>query len=47
VPDELIVTYGVEEVQAQIRATDTFTDAVGWALWNSDNTYTIEALAPE
>jgi hypothetical protein len=46
-PDEQIVEYGVQEVRAQIEATETFTNSTGWALWNADNEYTFEALLPE
>jgi hypothetical protein len=47
VPDEYIVEYGAAEVRAQIDATETFTGTAGWALWNSDNEYTFEAIKPE
>jgi hypothetical protein len=43
-PDELIVEYGPKEVRAQIDATEVFTGSTGWALWNSDNEYTFDAL---
>lgn len=46
-PDDLIVEYGVDEVRAQIEATEVFTQSTGWALWNSDNEYTFEALEPD
>lgn len=44
VPDELIVEYGESEVRAQIEATEDFPPATGWALWNSDNEYTFDAI---
>lgn len=46
-PDDLIVAYGVDEVRAQIEATEVFTQSTGWALWNSDNEYTFDALEPD
>lgn len=43
VPDDQIVQYGPREVRAQIDAADE-NGTNGWALWDSDNDYTIEAL---
>ncbi len=46
VPAELRVTYGEEEVRAQIDAAEDSPWASGWALWDPDNRYTIEAIDP-
>jgi hypothetical protein len=45
-PDKYIVRYGAKEVRAQIDAAEKnrASGVVGWALWDSDNDYTIEAL---
>jgi hypothetical protein len=43
VPDDQIVRYGPREVRAQIDAAEE-NGTNGWALWDSDNDYTIEAL---
>ena len=43
VPENLIVEYGPAEVRAQIDAAEQ-NGAAGWALWDSDNDYTVEAL---
>jgi hypothetical protein len=43
VPDHLIVEYGAAEVRAQIDAAEQ-NGTSGWALWDSDNDYTVEAL---
>jgi hypothetical protein len=43
VPDDQIVRYGPREVRAQIDASDA-NGTNGWALWDSDNDYTVEAL---
>ena len=43
VPDHLIVQYGVKEVRAQIDASED-KNTNGWALWDSDNDYTMGAL---
>jgi hypothetical protein len=47
VPDPLIVRYGVPEVRAQIRATEELPYTAGWALWDPDNEYTLEAFPME
>ncbi|NJK81445.1 MAG: hypothetical protein HC876_11955 [Chloroflexaceae bacterium] len=47
VPEPLIVRYGVNEVQAQINATEDSPYGSGWALWDPDNEYTLDALRPE
>jgi hypothetical protein len=47
VPSHLIVHYGPAEVRAQIDAVEEFPTSAGWALWDSDNDYTYEALEPE
>jgi hypothetical protein len=47
VPDSLIVRYGVPEVQAQIQATEDSPYGYGWAVWDPDNEYTVEAFRPE
>jgi len=46
VPDQYIVRYGAKEVRAQIDAAEKNREngVSGWALWDSDNDYTIEAL---
>lgn len=44
VPDPLIVRYGVNEVRAQIQAVEDRPYAAGWALWDPDNEYTLEAF---
>ncbi len=41
-----IIRYGVKEVRAQINASDD-NHTSGWALWDSDNVYTAEALKPK
>ncbi|GAC1652475.1 MAG: putative glycoside hydrolase [Herpetosiphon sp.] len=41
-----IIRYGAPEVRAQIDAADA-NNASGWALWDSDNVYTTEALKPK
>jgi hypothetical protein len=46
VPDHLIVRYGVPEVQAQIQAVDDAPYAAGWAVWDPDNEYTLDAFRP-
>jgi hypothetical protein len=46
VPDHLIVRYGVPEVQAQIQAVDDAPYAAGWAMWDPDNEYTLDAFRP-
>jgi hypothetical protein len=43
VPEDQIVRYGPREVRAQIDASEE-TGTSGWALWDSDNDYTVEAL---
>ena len=43
VPEHLIVPYGAQEVRAQIDAAEA-NGASGWALWDSDNDYTVAAL---
>lgn len=49
VPDQYIVRYGAKEVRAQIDATEKnrANGVSGWALWDPDNDYTIEALKSE
>jgi hypothetical protein len=49
VPDQYIVRYGAKEVRAQIDAAEKnrANGVDGWALWDSDNDYTIEALKSE
>ena len=48
-PDKYIVKYGAKEVRAQIDAAEKnrASGVTGWALWDSDNDYTIEALKSE
>jgi hypothetical protein len=46
VPDHRIVRYGVEEVRAQIRAAEEGPGTAGWAVWDPDNEYTLEAFRP-
>jgi hypothetical protein len=48
-PDKYIVEYGPKEVRAQIDAAEKnrASGVTGWALWDSDNDYTIEALKSE
>lgn len=43
----VVVKYGPTEVRAQLDATRDFDPKVGWALYNSANIYTEEALQPE
>ena len=43
VPEDQIVQYGPKEVRAQIDASEQNAVA-GWALWDSDNDYTVGAL---
>jgi hypothetical protein len=43
VPDNQIVRYGPRHVRAQIDAAEA-NGTNGWALWDSDNDYTVEAL---
>ncbi len=45
-PDKYIVEYGAKEVRAQIDAAEE-NDTDGWALWDSDNDYTADALKPQ
>jgi hypothetical protein len=47
VPDHRIVRYGVEEVRAQIQAAEDGPGTAGWAVWDPDNEYTLEAFQPE
>jgi hypothetical protein len=49
VPDQYIVRYGAKEVRAQIDAAEKnrANGVDGWALWDSDNDYTAEALKPQ
>lgn len=49
VPDNMIVEYGAKEVRAQIDAAEknAANGVDGWALWDSDNKYTVEALKPQ
>lgn len=49
VPDQYIVRYGAKEVRAQIDAAEknAANGVDGWALWDSDNDYTAEALKPQ
>lgn len=49
VPDQYIVRYGKDEVRAQIDAAEKnlASGVSGWALWDSDNDYTEEALKPQ
>ncbi|MBV9787552.1 MAG: carboxypeptidase regulatory-like domain-containing protein [Chloroflexi bacterium] len=49
VPDQYIVRYGAKEVRDQIDAAEKnrANGVSGWALWDSDNDYTIEALKGE
>jgi hypothetical protein len=43
VPQDQIVRYGAREVRAQIDASEQ-NGVAGWALWDSDNDYTVGAL---
>ncbi|MBK9712893.1 MAG: carboxypeptidase regulatory-like domain-containing protein [Kouleothrix sp.] len=47
VPKDQIVEYGPAEVRAQIKAAEDFGKAAGWILYDSDNSYTVEALNPK
>lgn len=44
VPDSLIVRYGVPEVRAQIKAVEDSPYGYGWAFWDPDNEYTLDAF---
>jgi hypothetical protein len=45
VPKDQIVEYGPDKVRAQIKAVSDFDSHMGWALYDSANNYTEEALA--
>jgi hypothetical protein len=49
VPDHLIVEYGASEVRAQIDAAEANREngVNGWALWNANSEFTVQALKPQ
>ncbi len=49
VPDHMIVRYGAKEVRAQIDAAEKniANGVAGWALWDPDNDYEVDALKSE